>query len=85
MASWCSDLYLGSTLRDWRWRLLASQTYYSVQEQSIAQIADCIKRQRKKMICLNDTDVTTNFDYLKEEVIDAFEFILPDRCSFERN
>jgi len=59
--------------------------YYGVQEQNITQIADCIKQQRKKMICINDTEVTTNFDYLKEEVINAFEAILPEKCSFERD
>ena len=58
--------------------------YFYIQDQNIARIKDCIKHQRKKMICLNDTEETSNYEKSKREILNAFEAILPDKCSFER-
>lgn len=58
--------------------------YYIASEQNLSAILDCILNRRKKLLCLNDTKDTTNFEYLKQEIHRAFERILPEKCSFER-
>ena len=48
-------------------------------------IIDCITNQRKKMISINDGDMTEEeFQNLTREIRDAFELILRDKSSFEK-
>ncbi len=42
-----------------------------------------ISRHKKKMICINDTDLGDDYDKAKAEVQNAFEQILPEVSSFE--
>ena len=58
-------------------------TYYCVQDNNISDIIDCIRQQKKSLICLNDTELTTHFENLKNGIINAFEMILPEKSSFE--
>lgn len=45
---------------------------------------DCIKNQKAKMICLNDTEMSNNeFVECKDKIIKAFNCILPEKSSFE--
>lgn len=44
-----------------------------------------IKNQNYKMICIHDSDDIEDFDKAKEEVINAFENILPDKGDFEND
>ena len=48
------------------------------------KIINSIIKQKYKMICLNDNDPNVDFDKAKRELINAFETILPDKCSFEK-
>ena len=43
-----------------------------------------IKTQKMKTICVNDMVSNSNYERVKKELIDAFEAILPNRCSFEK-
>ena len=48
------------------------------------QAIKAIKKQKYKMICLNDADNIENFDEKKEIIKNAFNTILPEKCSFEK-
>ena len=54
-----------------------------IEERRMKEIVDCISRQKKKIICLNDTEISTNYENAKQEILAAFESILPSKCSFE--
>lgn len=48
------------------------------------EIVDTIKKQKYKMICINDSDKNINFDRCKDEINSAFDYILPDKSTFEK-
>ena len=43
-----------------------------------------IKKQKMKMICVNDMVSNKNYERIKQELIEAFETILPEKSSFEK-
>ena len=43
-----------------------------------------IKKQKLKMICVNDMVSKENYERVKNELIEAFETILPEKSSFEK-
>lgn len=47
------------------------------------EAVECIKKQKHKIVCLNDTENENNFEEHKNMLIDAFESILPEKSSFE--
>ena len=57
--------------------------YYSLKDENISIITDCIRRQKKNLICLNDYE-TSHFEDNKRRIIEAFESILPDASSYEK-
>ena len=44
---------------------------------------EVIRRQKKKMVCVNDTDLPFPFEEVKAGLISAFDAILPEKSSFE--
>jgi hypothetical protein len=50
---------------------------------TISEACDTIKRQKYKQICINDNQNTMDFESMQKKIIDAFEMILPEKCSFE--
>lgn len=48
------------------------------------KIINSIVNQKYKMICINDSSSNFDFDKAKEEIISAFEKILPEKSSFEK-
>ena len=46
-------------------------------------IYNCIRKQKYKMICINDGDDIQNFEKVKNELNDSFESILSEKSSFE--
>jgi len=48
-----------------------------------SEIIHSIKNNKYKMICINDSDNTYNFDEAKQEIIESFEYILPEKSDFE--
>ncbi len=47
-------------------------------------ICSIIRKQSHDMICINDPDEPTDFEKASQKIRDAFESILPDKCSFEK-
>jgi len=44
----------------------------------------CLENQTSKIICINDSSTSYDFEKAKEEINTAFEKILPEKSSFER-
>ena len=42
-----------------------------------------LKKQKGKIICLNDSEDETDFETHKKQIIDEFEKIFPEKSSFE--
>ncbi|MBR5220211.1 MAG: Stealth CR1 domain-containing protein [Clostridia bacterium] len=57
--------------------------YYNVGEQDDLML-NTIARQKRKFICLNDGNNVNDFDRTKERIQQAFEQILPEFSSFEK-
>ena len=49
-----------------------------------AKMIPAIKSQKYKAVCVNDCDPTLDFEKCQAELIEAFESILPEKCSFEK-
>jgi hypothetical protein len=58
--------------------------YYDIKDTTIIRISTLIIYQKIKLICLNDTPIQMDYDNNKKQILDAFDAILPDKCSFER-
>ncbi len=56
--------------------------YYNLSDENRKLEAD-IRRQKHKVICINDGKVKGDFERIKEGLRDAFLQILPQQCSFE--
>ena len=59
-----------------------SATYSYMNDDILMEAIDVISNQKKSLICVNDGDVS-NFEYSKSILCEAFNKILPDKCSFE--
>lgn len=46
-------------------------------------IFNAIRGQREKVVCVNDSESVDNFEQTKNELINSFASILPDKSSFE--
>ena len=57
--------------------------YYAI-EKNNTDLINTIKNQKYKMICINDTSNDFDFDKAKDEIISAFEKILPEKSGFEK-
>ena len=56
---------------------------YMIGDKNISVITDCIRKQKIKIICLNDTETISDFDLCKRKIHEAFDEILPEKCSYE--
>jgi hypothetical protein len=61
-----------------------SSTVNTISTDTIQTLCAVITGQRYDMLCLNDGNVSTEFEDLKERLVRAFETILPEKCSFEK-
>ena len=57
---------------------------YHVKESNFAALLEDIPSKKRKMLCINDTAKTENFEDKKEKVKVAFEKLLPEVSSFEK-
>lgn len=57
--------------------------YYLVSDNNVSEIVNCIAKQNKRMICLNDSEDILDFDNVKNNIKEAFIKILPQRSQFE--
>ena len=44
-----------------------------------------ILRQKKKIICINDSNHEIDFEKVKKEINQAFEQVFPEKSSFENS
>ncbi|MFC6334890.1 Stealth CR1 domain-containing protein [Paenibacillus septentrionalis] len=51
--------------------------------QDVNRITDFIRNQERPMICVNDSVDVLDFELTKSSIIDAFQFILPEKSNFE--
>ncbi len=57
--------------------------YFEISDDSLSKIVRTIECQKKKIVCLNDGEVSS-FEAAKERINAAFHKILPDKSSFEK-
>ncbi len=57
---------------------------YHIKEDNYAALLEDIPSMRHRMICINDTADTLDFETKKEGVREALQKLLPERCSFEK-
>lgn len=56
----------------------------AINGETIDNLCDAIENQKHQYICLNDPEQDIDFEDMAERLKNAFEKILPDKCSFER-
>ena len=57
---------------------------YHIKESNFASLLREIPAKKRKMLCINDTANTINFDEKVIKVKEAFEKLLPEKSSFEK-
>lgn len=57
--------------------------YFEIEKQN-EKLYSCIKKQKRKMICINDVGNQVNEQEVKKKLFESFEEILPEKSSFER-
>lgn len=57
---------------------------YHLKEYNYQKLLSDIPSQKHKMLCINDTAETFDFEIKKQGVREAFEKLLPDKSSFEK-
>lgn len=57
--------------------------YITISDNTLDRIVDVIERQKKKIVCLNDGEVSS-FEAAKSRINAAFDKILPEKSSFEK-
>lgn len=60
-----------------------SGAYYELGKDDISVVEECIRMQKKKLICLNDNKLAADFNELKMIIAKAFDNILPGKSTFE--
>lgn len=57
---------------------------FHIKDSTFPKAIEAIRKGRYQLICVNDTIYTSNFEEKKQEVIEAFEQLLPEKSSFEK-
>lgn len=57
---------------------------YHLRDKGVSELCEAIRQERYALICINDTDQTTEFEKKKKEIELAFQCILPEKSEFER-
>lgn len=63
--------------------VLKDFAYFNIAKDN-KQLIRTIKRQKKKIICINDANIGSEFERVKQELQETFMQILPEVSSFER-
>ena len=58
--------------------------YFRISDSNYLKAADCIRKQKGKFICVNDTEGALNFDIYKNAILSAFKDLLPEKSKFEK-
>ena len=57
--------------------------YTQINDDDVSGICNIISSQKKKVTCVNDEYIGTDFDKTQKKIAEAFEKILPEKSSFE--
>lgn len=57
--------------------------YFDVKDDN-GKLVSALKKQKAKVICVNDANDTIDFERAKADIEGAFAQILPEKCSFEK-
>ena len=57
---------------------------FHIKDSIFGEMLKAIETGKYKLICINDTVNTSNFELQKKQVIEAFEKLLPEKSSFEK-
>ena len=57
---------------------------FHIRDAIFDDMLNAVKRGKYKLICINDTVNTTDFEKQKQQVINAFSKLLPEKSSFEK-
>jgi hypothetical protein len=57
---------------------------FSAKEKNNALISEVIRKQKYRIVCINDPEATIDFEKEKLRVNKAFESVFPEKSSFER-
>lgn len=63
--------------------VLKDFAYFNIAKDN-KKLMDTIRKQKKKIICINDANIGTEFERVKQELQETFMQILPEVSSFER-
>ncbi len=63
--------------------VLKDFAYFNIAKEN-TKLYDTIKKQKKKIICINDANIGSGFERVKQELQESFMKILPEVSSFER-
>lgn len=58
---------------------------FHIKDRLFPELLESIESGRYKLICINDTVNTSDFELQKHQVINAFEKLLPEKSSFEKS
>lgn len=64
--------------------LLKDFAYFELSENN-HKLYQALKKQKQKVVCINDTNCPIEFNRIKKELQEAFEAILPEKSTFERS
>lgn len=56
---------------------------FHIEEKNFGDLCKALSTQKYKMICINDTPRTIDFEAKKQKVLEIFESILPEKSAFE--
>lgn len=62
--------------------ILKNLGYFNVETKN-PKLVNCIKKQKKKIVCINDANDKIDFEKARDEIKLAFESIFPEKSSFE--
>lgn len=57
---------------------------FHIKDNIFGELLDSVEHGRYKLICANDTIGTSNFELQKEQLINAFDKLLPEKSGFEK-
>lgn len=57
--------------------------YFQLDDDNFDEATETVKKQKKSIVVLNDSDNISSFELKKARLVATFESILPDKCSFE--
>lgn len=57
--------------------------YFQLDDDNFDDATETVRKQKKSIVVLNDSDNISSFELKKTRLVATFESILPDKCSFE--